>query len=220
MTSQGWGLWGLCRLPWRIVRENRRAYLALNLAYYGLAALAMGAAALEPRLHLRLTEWVAQGIRAGGLAPILRLYASGNVAAAAAGTLAINLLVGSFASITLPSVLVPFSGLLVAGLRAILWGLIFTPDGLAAGPVQILSGALIALVLILEGQGYVLTMLAAYDQGRAWLRPATVGAVSRRAGYTTGLRRTLNLYILVMLTLAVAGLVEAVAAIVIIPRLA
>lgn len=101
-----------------------------------------------------------------------------------------------------------------------LWGLIFTPDSLSAGPAQILSGALIVLVLILEGQGYILTMLAAYDQGRAWLWPATVGAVSRRAGYTAGLRRTLNLYLLVVVILAVAGLVEAVAAILIIPRLA
>jgi len=202
-----------------IVRENRRAYLALNLAYYGLIALAMGAAALEPRLHLRLTEWVGQGIRAGGLAPILRLYASGNVAAAAGGTLAVNLLIGSLASITLPSIVVPFSGLLVAGFRAILWGLIFMPDSLSVGPAQVLSGALILLVLLLEGQGYVLTMLAAYDQGRAWLKPAAAGAVSRRAGYTAGLRRTLRLYPLVVITLAVAGLVEAAAAILIIPRL-
>ena len=202
-----------------IVRENRRAYLTLNLAYYGLVALAMGTAALEPRLHLRLTEWIGQGIREGGLGPILRLYTSGNVAAAAAGTLAVNLLVGSLASITLPSIVVPFSGLLVAGVRAILWGLIFAPDSLSVGPGQLISGVLIVLVLILEGQGYILTMLAAYDQGRAWLRPATVGAVSRRAGYTAGLRRTLNLYLLIVVTLALAGLVEAVAAILIIPRL-
>jgi hypothetical protein len=76
------------------------------------------------------------------------------------------------------------------------------------------------MVLVLEGQGYVLAMLAAYDQGRAWLKPATAGAGSRRAGYTAGLRRTLSLYLLVVLTLAVAGLVEAVAAIAVIPRLA
>lgn len=211
---------GTVRSALAIVRENRWAYLALNLAYYGLIALAMGAAMLDRGLHLRLTEWVSQGIQAGGLGPIVRLYASGNVAAAVAGTLAVNLLIGSLASITLPSILVPFSGLLVAGLRAILWGLIFAPGSLATGPGQILSGALIVMVLVLEGQGYILTMLAAYDQGRAWLIPATVGAGNRRAGYTAGLRRTLSLYLLVVLTLAVAGVVEAVAAIVVIPRLA
>jgi hypothetical protein len=74
-------------------------------------------------------------------------------------------------------------------------------------------------VLVLEGQGYIMAKLSAYDQGRAWLKPAAVGAGSRRAGYTAGLRRTLSLYLLIVLTLAVAGLVEGVAAIVVIPRL-
>jgi hypothetical protein len=64
-----------------------------------------------------------------------------------------------------------------------------------------------------------MAMLSGYDQEGAWLKPATVGAGSRRAGYTPGLRRTLSLYLLIVLTLAVAGLVEAVAAIVVIGRL-
>jgi len=64
-----------------------------------------------------------------------------------------------------------------------------------------------------------MAMLSGYDQGRAWLKPATVGAGSRRVGYTAGPRRTLSLYLLIVLTLAVAGLVEAVAAIVVIGRL-
>jgi hypothetical protein len=49
------GDFGTLRSAWAILRENRRAHLALNLAYHGLIALVTGATAVERSLHLRLT---------------------------------------------------------------------------------------------------------------------------------------------------------------------
>ncbi len=202
-----------------LVRASRRAYLACNLVYYGLVVGAMGAATLDRGLQQAVVDAVQRSLDAGGLAPIARVYASGNIPLAAGMTFAVNLLVGSFGSITLPSLIVPFGGLLVAMFRAVMWGLIFAPPTLQVTAGELVAGVLVALVVALEGQAYVLTMLAAYRHGRAWLWPASSGAADRRSGYREGLRQAASLYLLVIIVLAIAGLVEAGAAIGLMPGL-
>ena len=67
-----------------------------------------------------------------------------------------------------------------------------------------------SITLILEGQAYILTMLAAYMQGRAFLWPKSVGLESRGKGYLEGLKRTGKLYLLIILTLAIAAIYEVI----------
>jgi hypothetical protein len=107
--------------------------------------------------------------------------------------------------ITLPSLVVPFSGLLMGAYRAILWGLLLSP----AAPELRLIMIPHSLTLILEGQAYIMAMLAAYVHGRAFLWPRTVGVITHRAGYKVGLSRTLRIYVLVVLLLALAAIYEA-----------
>ncbi|HUW58856.1 MAG TPA: hypothetical protein VMZ92_19625 [Planctomycetota bacterium] len=102
--------------------------------------------------------------------------------------------------------MIPFSGLLVGGWRAALWGLILSP----ASPDMRLPMIPHLLTLILEGQAYVLTMLAAYVQGNAFLRPRSVGTESHWRGYWLGLKDSARLYLLIILVLAVAAAYEAV----------
>ena len=153
----------------------------------------------------------------GPLAGVAEAYTGGQLLLAIVLTPVINLAVGSFVSITLPSLLVPFSGLLVGGLRAVLWGLIFSPTTLAVSSREVVYGALALGLLLLEGQGYVLAMLAALVQGQSFLWPASAGATSRKQGYLMGLKQTALLYLLVFLVLAVAAVYEALLAIVILP---
>jgi hypothetical protein len=75
-----------------------------------------------------------------------------------------------------------------------------------------------SITLILEGQAYILAMVAAYIQGRAFLFPNTIGLESRVKGYVEGLKRTGKLYVLVIVTLAIAAIYE-VAEVVIIIKL-
>jgi hypothetical protein len=42
---------------------------------------------------------------------------------------------------------------------------------------------------VIEFQAYILLVLGAYLLGRSWLRPGSVGAPNRRAGYVSGLRQ-------------------------------
>jgi hypothetical protein len=67
-----------------------------------------------------------------------------------------------------------------------------------------------SLTLIIEGQAYILTMLAAYIQGRAFLWPNRIGLERRGQGYLEGLKRTGKLYVLVFLTLLIAAIYEVI----------
>lgn len=200
-----------------IVRTHRRAYAAINLAYYGLILAGLAWAQVDRGLAGRLRAAVDASVTSGALAPVADVYDSGAVPAAIALTLALNLFVGSLASITLPSLVLPFSGLAVGALRAFVWGLLFSPDPAAVTLHNLAPGAVIAGLLFLEGQGYVLAMLAAWIQSRARMRPASVGAATRREAHRLGLRLTARLYPLVILTLVVAAVFEVVAATLVLP---
>jgi hypothetical protein len=202
-----------------ILSQSRRAYVTLNLVYYGLVVCGMVFTALNRSVQRELLAAVGNALTQGPLAGVGSAYITGQTVLAIALTFAINLVVASFISITLPSLIVPFSGLLVGLVRAVTWGVLFSPPTLAAGGREAAIGLLVAILLVLEGQGYVLAMLAAWVQGRAFLSPQSVGAADRGQGYVLGIKRALRLYLLVGLALAIAAVYEATIAIVIIPRL-
>lgn len=200
---------------WRVVGEYRRAYIALNLVYYGLVAAAMTYVAFNPSLQQSLLSAVGSAFSEGPLSALVGAYGGGKLILAMVLTFVVNVAVGSFVWITLPSLVIPFSGLLAGTYRAVLWGLVLSPT------TREMSTAMIphSLTLILEGQAYVLAMLAAYIQGRALLWPHSAGAQTHREGYLAGLKRSARLYLLVILLLALAAIYEAVEVILIIPLL-
>jgi hypothetical protein len=200
-----------------VVREHRRAYVILNLAYYGLVLVGLAVAALYRPVQESLYEAVGMAFGEGGtFAPVTEAYIGGEVFKAIGLTFVINLLLGSFASITLPSLIVPFSGWLVAAYRAVLWGILYCPvPGVELSPSNILFGATAVILLLLEGQGYVLAMLGAYVQGQAFLFPKRAGVENWRQGYLLGLKQSARVYVLVILTLIVAALWEVLMAVVV-----
>ena len=215
--QSGWSRWfseplratnNTLRSSLAVVKEHRRAYLLLNLAYYGLMAGAMVYAAFHPDLQITLWTEVGKGFGTGPLEELVGAYSGGQVLLAAVLTFAVNLVLGSLLYITLPSLVIPFSGLLVGVYRALLWGLLFAPSAVVG------AGLLIHLpTIILEGQAYVLAMVAAYVQGMAFLRPKSVGAKSYWQGYREGIKRTARIYVLVAIVLLVAAIYEAVSVI-------
>ncbi len=82
-------------------------------------------------------------------------YLSGSIPRAAAVTFLVNFFLGALASITLPSILLPASGVLVACVRALLWGLILAPV------MQTMALRMLphSLTMLLEGEGYILATL-------------------------------------------------------------
>lgn len=191
-----------------IIRNHRRAYVACNIGYYGLILVGLAWAQVDRSFSERWGEAVRTSVSSGALKPVGDTYASGAILAAIALTFGLNLFIGSLASITLPSLVLPFSGLAVAGLRAFLWGLLFSPKPELVTLANIPMGIAVALVLVLEGQAYVQAMLAAWIQGRGFVRPSTLAAANRAEGMRRGLAETGRLYVLVILTLAIAAAYE------------
>lgn len=198
----------------QVIRAWRRAYIILNLVYYGLVIVMMTYAVFNRSLQQELVNAIGVAVTEGPLSTVGGAYLGGEFWRAVGLTFVINLTVGSFVSITLPSLVIPFSGLLIAEYRAALWGVIFSPTLTDVGARHVVFGLFAALLILLEGQAYVLAMLAAYIHGRAWLRPSTVGAGSRRDGYVAGLRRSVAIYALVSMNLAIAAVYEALVVII------
>jgi len=187
-----------------IIAEQRRAYVTINLIYYGLILVGMGYAAYDPALQKSIMNAVGTAFTQGPLTAVTNAYLDSQILPAIVLTFGVNLAIGSVGTMTLPSLIIPFSGFLMGGYRAILWGLIYSPTTPEMKTILIPH----ALTLILEGQAYILVMLAAFLQGRAFLLPKTVGATLHRHGYWIGLKLTFQLYILVILVLLAAAIYE------------
>jgi hypothetical protein len=195
----------LIRHAWALVKENRRAYLLINVVYYGLVAIFMVIAAFTQPLQENLVKTVGAGFSSGLFSFVGKSYGSGQVLSAMGITFTINFFVGTFLEITLPSLVIPFIGMFMGILRSALWGLLLSP---AYPPLRLLMIPH-SLTLILEGQGYILGLLAVYVQGKAFLWPESAGVQGHWRGYVEGLKRTGWLYSLVILMLLIAAIYEA-----------
>lgn len=194
----------LVKSAWALVQENRLAYLVVNIVYYGLVLIFMGVAALNQPLQTELLYTIGEAFTAGPLEAVGSAYTNAEALKAIGLTFVVNIFLGTFLVITLPSLIIPFSGLLMGAYRAILWGLLFSPFHPDMRLVMIPH----SLTLLLEGQAYILALLGVYLQGRAFLWPRSVGVERRWQGYIEGLKRTGRIYILVILTLLVAAIYE------------
>jgi hypothetical protein len=194
----------LIKDAWELVKENRKAYIVINAAYYGLVILGMIYVAFNQPLQEALLKSVGQAFMTGPLSAVGNAYVDTKVFPAIGLTFVVNLLLGSVVEITLPSLIIPFSGFLMGILRAILWGLILSP----AAPSLRLAMIPHSVTLILEGQGYILALLGIYIQARAFLWPKTAGVEGHWKGYLEGLKRTGKIYILIALVLAVSAIYE------------
>ncbi len=187
-----------------IMRTHRRAYLWLNGLYYGLILLGILYTFYDATLQKIVTAAAGTAFSQGPLAAVGEAYGSGQTLRAILLTFGINLFVGSGATITVPSLIIPFSGLLMGAYRAVLWGLIYAPT---SPELQVIFLPHLP-TLLLEGQAYVLVLLGVVIQGRALFAPRTVGATTRRQGYWQGIKLTFQLYRLVLLVLAAAAVYE------------
>ncbi len=196
-----------------IIRQNWRAYLTINLAYYGVVIAGMIFVAVRPEIQKNLLELIRQAFHSGPLVPVAEAYQGRHVLQAIFWTFFVNLLAGSFLSITVPSLIVPFSGMAVGMFRAVMWGLLLSPVNPS------LRGGMIphSLTLLLEGQAYILAMLAAYALGKALLWPRSLGEQTHGRGYLLGLRQTALLYALITPLLAVAAVYESLEVIYLVP---
>ena len=198
-----------------LVRQFQRPYLIINIVYYGLVVISMVYVTLHPEIQAMLTNAVLASFTEGPLATVFDAYASGNVLKSIALTFGVNFALASVLVIFVPSMIIPFSGVLMGLFRAVLWGLLLAPT------TPELQAAMIphSLTLIVEGQAYILAMLGAWILGCAFVSPRSVGALSWKEGYLQGVRNGASIYLLVAIVLLVAAVYEVLEIIYLVPLL-
>jgi hypothetical protein len=200
----------ILREAWNLLKDHWRALLAVNLLYFGLVVAGMILITGNRGLQQMLLDSIQTGLTQGPLSTVARAYESGNVFTAVLLTFAVNFFVATVLQITLPSLVVPFSGFLLGILRAVMWGFIFSPNLSQLSGQGIAAGALAGLLILLEGEGYVLGLFGSYLHGKAFLWPGSVGAATNREGYKVGFRQMLLVHIWIALVLLIAAIYEVI----------
>lgn len=198
-----------------IVRQYRRAYVTINVAYYGIVVIAMVFVSFYPGIQEALLQAVTLSFAEEPMAGVAEAYIEGHVLRAVSLTFLFNFFMGTLLVLFAPSMLIPFAGLFVGGVRALLWGLLLAPTTPELQTTMIPHSG----TLLLEGQGYILALLAVWVLGRAYTSPASVGAPSWTAAYLCGLKRAASLLGLAALVLILAAIYEAVTLIYLVPGL-
>ena len=193
------------------ITEHRRALLAMNLLYWCDALLTALYGLAHPELQRALND--AAGVAFGATGPFALVgsaYGTGQTLRAIALTFVVNLLLGSFAFLTVPSAILPFFGLLAGVYRAALWGLLFAPAGALPLGALLLHLPTIAI----EGEAYVVAMLGVW----LWWWPVVTTPGGRLRAWRAGLRLQARVYAAVALLLAVAAVYEALELIYLVPH--
>ncbi|MFD7024999.1 hypothetical protein [Promicromonospora sukumoe] len=190
--------------PIALIKDSRRAYLALNAATFGVFIVGLVVGTIWPRAARGANDLIE--VLAGVSPASDSVYSAvdgGRVWLLAAIILVANIAFGGLLMAVLPSLLVPFAGIVIHITFAALLGLTYAPvDG---------WGLLLPHLptLVIELSAYVLFMLGVYRLGTGVLVPRLRGFPSRAAGYRQGLVDIAWLCIPAVLLLVVGAVYEA-----------
>lgn len=198
------------REPFRIIRANLGAYLAINALVYGLFLVGVGVGLLFPELTAARSNALTQDGTADLVGMVL-----GNMWLFSLTIFLVNTITVGIVKILLPSMVVPFAGIAVYAYWAFTTGVTLAPVN------EVMAKTMIphSLTVIIEFQAYAVLLLGAYLIGRSWLRPASVGAGNRRQGYVLGLKQFGWLTLPALVLFVVGALYEAFEIIHLVPLL-
>jgi hypothetical protein len=218
---------GVLAAPLLEMAQRPRLLWGVHLAYFGLYVLGAMLVQASPDLQTVLLSAVRGEISSSGKGPLAiagQAYGTGNMFYAALVTFLVNFPLGSFAMISLPSMIIPGCGAVLATLRATLWGVLLGPSLVSLTRAMLPHTG----TLLLEGEGYILATFFAlvipvylFRPSQAPDKPSELGELQdfqkasspRRNTYMSRLWSAvvLNLKanILVAIVLAVAACYEA-----------
>ncbi|MHC4724542.1 MAG: hypothetical protein ACYS9V_09885, partial [Planctomycetota bacterium] len=194
------------RLPLREIRKYRYLFLSLHLVYFGAVLFFSIVAYMLPEMQFALLTGIRAAITSGSgpLAAAGEAYGSGNMLRAAWVTLLINFFLGSLVSITIPSLIIPGIGIIVALFRAVMWGLLLGPTFVR------LSAAMLphSFTLLLEGEAYIVATFFSLLIPVYLFRKSEGPTVLQR--YGKALMMNLRGYLIVLALLVIAAIYESV----------
>ena len=187
------------------LQKRRRLVWGVHLAYFGIVILGSALIYALPDLQTVFLTLVRDALTAksGVLAAAGKAYSTGSIPRAAVVTFVVNFFLGAVLSITLPSMIVPGSGILIAALRSLMWGLVLAPTlAVLAATMLPHSGT-----MLLEGEGYILATIFGLLIPIHIVQSSLGGTPLSRFGRV--IRLNLQACALVALVLAVAACYEA-----------
>ena len=192
----------------RILKENKRLYIALSLLFYGSIVVGLCYGLLRPDVGEEMAKWgVSALLEAPPTAPAIFAYLRGSFVAAAVFTFLGNLFMCTI-SIGLGLVFPPIVVLALPFLTGMgfLWGAAFGPVVFTIGSWSPLAHL---LTFAIEGQSIIFVLFIMLRTCDAILRPQRFGETSRWSAYRRALAQTGRLYVLIVVVLLVSAIYEA-----------
>jgi hypothetical protein len=191
--------------PLAEINRHWKLFSLMHAVYFGLFLIGMLAIYDAPLLQDFLQTVISGQIEngSGPLGVAGKAYATRNVAIAAVVTLLINFFAGSLLVITLPSVIVPGIGVLMAVFRATMWGILLAPSSIVLAWGMIFHSG----TLLLEGEGYLLATFFALLVPIYLFSPKEGDNLGAR--YARAVLMNLKGNIIVFIMLAIAAAYEA-----------
>jgi hypothetical protein len=136
------------------IAARPRLIWGTHIAYFGLYMLGALLIRQNTTLHDLMMTAIQHALtsKQGPLAEAGTAYLSGSRLWAALVTFRVNFFLGTLLMITLPALIIPGSGALVAAFRAGLWGILLGPATVTVAAMMIPHSG----TLLLEGEGYIL----------------------------------------------------------------
>jgi hypothetical protein len=190
----------------QIICEYKYLFFSVHLASFGLCLLFMVFVYYLPEVQYFLTLVVHSEISSGSgpLAVAGKAYMSENILSAAVVTFVINFLIGSLLFITIPSILIPGSGILMVLFRSAMWGLILSPSLVRISTAMVPH----SITLLLEGEAYILAAFFGLLMLIFLFRKSHGEGLAQR--YKNAFIVNMQGIILIAIILAIAALYEAV----------
>lgn len=190
----------LLTTPCNLIRRHRREYLIISGALCGVVLAGMLLGALFPELHAARAAAFERS-QSDLLNKVIV-----NPLLFAATILGVNVLRTAALLIVVPSLVIPFAGMLVFAIKTIDIGIVLAPVDRTTALTLIPH----AVTIMVEFQAYALVILGVYLHARAWLWPRTVAADSRRQGYVKGLSQLGRLWLPALLLFVLGAIYEVV----------
>ncbi|OEC87353.1 MULTISPECIES: stage II sporulation protein M [Methanobacterium] len=185
------------------VERYKKRFLYCFAIYYGLVIIGMVIGLLYPPISTGTGGNISSQFSTV-FPGLLQAIGAGDVIKVILTIFVFNSILGSFLAITLLNLI--GIGTLVFIYRPIMWGLIYAPTSSGAAML------LIAVIptLILEGVAYIIAFAASLDFVLAIAKPKALGEESRFKAWKKAWAYNLKSYVLVLIMLFVAAVVESV----------
>lgn len=188
----------------RLIKENILLYKRINLIVYGTILLGMFVTYLKPSLHTYIIDLVEKDLQSTVVGRfVARMYDEGHLWSAALVTVVVNVSVGTLLTVSLPSLIIPYSGFALMLYRAFIWGCLIAPPEKKA----MIDAIPHFITLIIEGQAYIVALLPVLLHGRS------VNLLKQAGGIKEWLKTGINVHGRILplnfVILLVAGIWEA-----------